>query len=336
MFIKEIFKSGIKIIGARVGIKTPLRVMFFSNFRCNLKCDYCGIWKTKKKEMTTVQIKRAMDEFSKAGTIMWTFTGGEPLIRSDLKELVEYASKKFVVTTVTTNGILLKNKLSDLKNVTYLTVSLDGGKEVTDNNRGKGTFDKTMMGILAARKKGIDIVINSVVSKESIKNDFKGIKEIFEIAIKTKSKLNFSILYYDHFNTENEKIRRSTESCYLNSSERRYALSFIKKLKKKYRGRVMFSDSCIDKLSNPKNWKRCYAGVLYCDLFPDGTVSSCLFKEKQGFNGLKIGFENAFKKLKINKDCLCPSTCYTELNCIFSLNLNAVFENLMKYMRFMK
>jgi MoaA/NifB/PqqE/SkfB family radical SAM enzyme len=336
MAFKAVLKSGIKTLGSRTGRKSPVRVMYFSNFRCNLSCNYCGIWKTRRKEMTTWEVKRAMDEFSEAGTVMWTFTGGEPLLRQDIRELVDYASKKFLITTVTTNGILLKKMAKDLRSASYVTVSLDGGREINDANRGKGTFEKALEGIKTARKLGIKTVINAVVSKDNVKHDFKGIKELFRIAEETGSKLNFSVLYVDQFNTSDSMAKKLMEKCYLNEREKSGALDFIKEYKKKHRGIVMFSDECIEQLKDLRKWNKCYAGTLYCDLFPDGTVASCLFKEKQGINGLDYGFVRAFNDLEESKDCVCPSTCYNELNEIFSLKPRAVFENTMKYVRFVR
>jgi hypothetical protein len=85
-----------------------------------------------------------------------------------------------------------------------------------------------------------------------------------------------------------------------------------------------------------KAWKKCYAGILFVDLLPDGTVIPCLFKPYLGINGLEKGFINAFNSLPVQKKCVCPSTCYNELNCTFSLYPKTLLENFKKYIILLK
>jgi MoaA/NifB/PqqE/SkfB family radical SAM enzyme len=321
-------KLPFSVLLSRVGVKSPLRVLHFITFRCNLHCKYCGLWRTPRKEMSTEQIKKAMDEFANAGTLFWTFTGGEPLLRKDIGELADYAKKLFSIVTITTNGILLKKRIDEIKNVNYLTVSIDGPKEVTDFNRGEGTFDKAVEGIKTARKRNIDVVINAVISKANTKNNFEGIKKLIEIALELDCKLTFSVVYSDQFN------KKYVKKLFPSKKELKNAFKIIEDTKKSKPGFIMFSDPCIDMLENPRKQESCLTGKLFCDLLPDGTVAPCYFKEELGVDGLKYGFVEAFKMLPEIKNCLCVNTCYIELNCILSLNPASVKENLLKYITF--
>jgi molybdenum cofactor biosynthesis enzyme MoaA len=177
-------------------------------------------------------------------------------------------------------------------------------------------------------------VINTVISKENIENNFHGLKELIKIAEKFKCKLNFSVLYKDQFNTKSNHNERELEEIIPSLEEKIKALNFLKKIKKERANFIMFSDPCIESLKESKNWKPCYSGILFCDLFPDGKVVNCLFKEEQGINGLKVGFKEAFEKLPKYENCSCPSTCYNELNCIFSLKPKAIVENFLKYITY--
>ena len=184
----------ISILLSRINKRTPIRVMHFCTFRCNLSCQYCGIWKTPKKDMTTEEVKRAMREFAKAGTIFWTFTGGEPLMRRDIGELVDYARNLFPIVTLTTNGLLLKERMNEVKNVNYFTISLDGPKGVHDYNRGEGTYERVIEAIKTAKKNGIDVVINTVISRANTENNCEGIKKLIKLASDLNCKLNFSAI----------------------------------------------------------------------------------------------------------------------------------------------
>jgi len=326
--IKVLLSLPNSILKSKFNTKIPIRVMHFCTFRCNLSCEYCGIWKTPKKEMNTEEVKRAMLEFANAGTIFWTFTGGEPLLRQDIGELVDYSTSLFPIVTLTTNGLLLKKRLNEVKNVNYFTISLDGPKEVTDRFRGKGTYDKTIEGIKAARELGKDVILNAVISKSNTENDLEGIRKLLELAQDLGCRINFSMIYEDQFN------QKTIKECLIEKNSYTKTLDLIKEYKKNKFSFIMFSDPCIEQLKHPKKWKNCYAGRLFCDLFPDGTVLPCLFKENQGINGLKNGFVQAFKDLPKNENCICPSTCYNELNCIFSLRPRSVLENFFKYITF--
>lgn len=318
------------VLLSRIGKRRPIRVMHFATFRCNLSCRYCGIWRTPKKEMITEEVKRAMKEFADAGTIFWTFTGGEPLLRKDIGKLVDYAADLFPIVTLTTNALLLKKRINEVRNVNYFTISLDGPREVTDRFRGKGTFNKTIEGIKVAKERGMEVIINAVISKANTENNFEGIKKLIEIAKSLNCKLNFSTIYADQFN------QRTINNCIPTTQALNRALDLIKEYKREKSSFIMFSDPCIERLKYPKKWNKCFAGSLFCDLFPDGTVLPCLFKESQGINGLNNGFVEAFNKLPVNKNCLCSSTCYTELNCIFSLTPKSVMENFLKYISFIR
>jgi len=282
--------------------------------------------------MTTEEVKRAMREFAKAGTIFWTFTGGEPLLRKDIGRLIDYARNLFPIVTLTTNGLLLKERMDEVKNVNYFTISLDGPKGINDSVRGEGTYDKVIEAIKTARKNGIDIVINAVISKANTENDCGGIKELIKLALDLNCRLNFSAIYKDQFN----KDMKSIDDVFLSNEDHVKVLDLIKKVKRKKFNFIMFSDQCIEHLKKPKKWKVCYAGRLFCDLFPDGSVVPCLFKENQGISGLNHGFKEAFNMLPKNENCVCSSTCYTELNCIFSLKPKSVMENFLKYITFVR
>lgn len=319
---------------SRFDKKIPIRVMHFITFRCNRSCKYCGIWNTPKKEMTTNEIKRAMKEFADAGTFQWVITGGEPLLRKDVGEIINYGRDLGLVINLTTNGLLLKQKIEEVKNASYLVVSLDGPRQINDAVRGKECFDRALEGIKAARERDIDVVINSTISKENIFNNFFGLRNIIQIAEDLDTKINFSVMYKDSFNTKSEKDSERINSVFPSQKEITNALEFVKSYKKTHSRFIMFSDPVINQLKTLNRWEFCYAGKLFCDLFPDGTVAPCLFKIEQGLDGLKEGFFEAFKKLPEQKNCVCSSTCYNELNMTFSLNPSTLVENFVKYLIF--
>lgn len=320
MNVIKLSKAAGAVVGARFGLKTPLIVHQIVTFKCNLRCKYCGLWKLKRYEMSTNEIKRAMDEFSKAGTIQWHLTGGEALIRKDIGEIIDYGASKDMFISLGTNGILLRDKINEIKRLNLLAVSLDGPKEIHDKIRGKGVFDKAIEGIKVVKGIGLNTHIVCVLSKLNMSNNCWGIKELFKIADELDVRVNFQPLYFDDY------LNKSIVSkIYPKQSEYQKTIALIKQYKKEGKD-IMVSSTYLDwmKMADTNKKWNCYAGKLFMYLMPDGTVSPCWFKEKYGINGLKEGFVNAFNKLPEMKNCRCG--CFAQYNLVFSFDIPALLN----------
>lgn len=141
--------------------------------RCNLRCMYCmpekGVQKLEHDQILRVdQIIKALYMFSDMGIDNLRITGGEPLIRQDIKELFPAIGKmkRFKEIAITTNGVLLSN-LTDLllkSGVKRLNISLDSLRpDVFQKITGKDKFKEVMHGIETAIEAGFDPVkINTV------------------------------------------------------------------------------------------------------------------------------------------------------------------------------
>lgn len=141
---------------ARNGVREGMGpvVVWNSTRTCNLKCRHCYMSSDAKKyqnELTTAEAKQFIDDLADFNVPVLLFSGGEPLIRSDFFELADYAAKKGVRPTLSTNGTLITpevaRKIKDI-GVGYVGISLDGLREVNDKFRGKaGAFEAAMNGI---------------------------------------------------------------------------------------------------------------------------------------------------------------------------------------------
>lgn len=141
---------------ARNGVREGMGpvVVWNSTRTCNLKCRHCYMSSDAKKyqnELTTAEAKQFIDDLADFNVPVLLFSGGEPLIRLDFFELADYAAKKGVRPTLSTNGTLITpevaRKIKDI-GVGYVGISLDGLREVNDKFRGKaGAFEAAMNGI---------------------------------------------------------------------------------------------------------------------------------------------------------------------------------------------
>ena len=132
--------------------------------RCNTKCSHCYVVKQKKTELSTREVKNILDQLAEAGNLFLAFTGGEPFLRRDIFEILEYAAKKRFAVTVLTNATLLDaaavKKLKKI-GIHELSTSLYSLKaEVHDGvTRVRGSFVKVMRALKELKKAGIRVKV---------------------------------------------------------------------------------------------------------------------------------------------------------------------------------
>lgn len=91
-------------------IPTPVAVSWLLTTRCTNVCPYCEIPQQSQPELPTKTLLRMVQALRKANACRVLFTGGEPLLREDLPELIIAASESGIQTGVITNGVLLDKK----------------------------------------------------------------------------------------------------------------------------------------------------------------------------------------------------------------------------------
>jgi MoaA/NifB/PqqE/SkfB family radical SAM enzyme len=124
--------------------------------QCNLYCEHCYAAATDERapgELSTAEGKRLLDNLAGYGVPVVLFSGGEPLVREDLPELVGYAADRGIRPVLSTNGTLITpEKAAELRDagLAYAGVSVDGLRERNDAFRGQeGAFDAAVRGIEA-------------------------------------------------------------------------------------------------------------------------------------------------------------------------------------------
>src|SRR5207253_420876 len=138
---------------------------------CNLTCIYCSYASTPGKHEPALEpdvVHRLLDDAAGLGTRVIHFSGGEPVIRQDMAELIAHASSLGFKLRMHSNGALLTTpKLEQLwsAGLRQVLVSLDGLEEDHDFHRNKrGLFPKTLAGIRNAVALGYNVRVNSVAT----------------------------------------------------------------------------------------------------------------------------------------------------------------------------
>ncbi len=157
----------------KIGRPNPIVAQWEITYNCNFKCKYCNVWRNKNnkmKELSLDEIKDIIDQLDRIGVIWITFTGGEPLLKKELPEIIKYCSEKGIITLVNDNGSLLKRKLPELKDcLNSISVSIDSPDErINDDLRGvKGAFKKAFSAAIKS-KDYIKTVVNMTVTSNSL------------------------------------------------------------------------------------------------------------------------------------------------------------------------
>ena len=136
------------------------------SWHCNQKCVHCyaaGQTLAEEKELDTAEWKRIIDKCREAGIPQITFTGGEPTMREDLTELIDYS--KWFVTRLNTNGIkLTKDYCRELKKASLDSMQItfySCDEEIHNKLVGANRYQNTVLGIENAIEEGLNISINT-------------------------------------------------------------------------------------------------------------------------------------------------------------------------------
>lgn len=141
---------------------------------CNLRCPYCYASSEKclPGELDTAESKDLVSQIADLGGRVIVFTGGEPMLRKDLFEIVEHANSVGLKSNIITNATMIRTpatarRFAELFNA--VTVSLDGGTATShDRTRGAGAFAKTHKALRLLNEAGVAPAINHIVTSDNV------------------------------------------------------------------------------------------------------------------------------------------------------------------------
>jgi len=145
--------------------------------RCNLRCIHCYSQSRDVDyggELNHAEGLALIDDLAGFGVPVILFSGGEPLLRPDILELIEHARARGVRAVLSTNGTLITPESAvrlKAAGVAYVGVSLDGMRETHDGFRGvEGAFDLAMRGIRTCLAEGIKVGLRFTISSRNVQD----------------------------------------------------------------------------------------------------------------------------------------------------------------------
>lgn len=321
MKLKNKLISARSILKAKVfSSRIPLIISWHLVNRCNRKCKYCYRWTMATKELATAEVFSIIDELAEMGAQVIIFSGGEPLLRDDIGQIIHYSRSKEIFTGLTTNGDLTEEKIKDIKDLDLLKLSFDGPKKIHDFLRGQGSYDNVMKTIRLAKENHINLKFNTTLNKYSL--------NCIDFILQKSKEMDVGVKFQPVSHVHS--LGRDTSHLFPESEQYKITIEKLIRLKKT----TPFIINSSAALKYLHSWPqapriKCYAGKLICCIASEGYVYPCsAMRDKvSGISCLDPNFKEAFSNLPhaISCDsCWCSSTL--ELNCFMSFSLDNILN----------
>jgi MoaA/NifB/PqqE/SkfB family radical SAM enzyme len=310
----------------KLKMPSPMFVAWDVTYKCNLNCFFCDrktIYRDKlNKDLSLSEAKTVIDNLADADVMTVGITGGEALLRNDLKDIAEYAVDKGLVVTLSTNGTLMtKSRAQKLANLFQsISISLDGLSNTHDEVRGKkGAYDEAIQGLknlAATNPRACAIGVNFVLNKLN----FQDLHKIFDTV------RNIGVDYFfiqpvigsNSWAIPKVAVDRSVKQ--------------ILEMKSNYRRQISQSHYFLNHISDYINGtvpKLCDAGKLYLAVNNEGKLFLCpgLPRTKETYIGSLLQHSMTgllkSKRMKKVKETVIPKCNPCLMNCTTEFSLLA-------------
>ena len=253
-----------------------------STNQCNMYCDHCYRDSGAKAtdELNTEEARSLLDEIAKAGFKIMIFSGGEPLMRPDIVELISYASSIGLRPVMGSNGTLLTSELAtDLKNAGLMGIgisldSMDSGRH--DRLRQyDGAWNEAVRGMAICRDSGLAFQIHTTVMDWNTEE----LEQITDFAVSQGAVAHhffFLVPTGRGANIENTSLRAAEyESVITRILEKQKTVS----IELKPTCAPQFMRIASEMGMKMRYGRGCLAGTAYCIISPGGLVQPCAYMD---------------------------------------------------------
>jgi radical SAM protein with 4Fe4S-binding SPASM domain len=277
----------------------PLVVSWNLTRKCNLKCSHCYINASQtelKDELSTEESKRLIDQIAEVSRPLLILSGGEPLLRKDVYELIQYGTEKGLRMGLGSNGGLIDDaaakKLRDA-GIRTVSISLDSNvAEQHDEFRGVvGSWDKAIAAVKLLRDNGVLVQVNTTLTQQN----YNQIDDIMTLSEQIGVE-NFHLFFL---------VPTGRGAKIADISPKMYEDMITGTFAKTHKHRLNVRPSCAPQFMriakgmglDMRQWIRgCIAGLYYCRVYPNGDITPCPYLP------VKLGNirEKTFKEIWFN------------------------------------
>ena len=311
------FKKAISVTTRSLAPGRPHHAQWLVTRKCNYRCAGCNVWKIKdERELPAAEIKKGLDILRKLGIAELVISGGDPLLRDDIGEIIDYATK-FFITTVYDNGSMAAKKMDCLRNVDFVAISIDSLDEKKNDSikTVPGAWKRAMETVEKLHSEGINVSVTPTISQ-------KNLYEITDITTYFTQKgipVWYSLYSYDSVN-ENQlfSIGKENDEFVITDKQALAKLwDSLIEMKKKDK-RILITKKILRALrsfyaEDKRTWK-CQALSNFLVIDPMGRVAGCHSHDFVGsvFDLPKIWKSQEFKDLRASyRGCTkCNYLCY--------------------------
>lgn len=159
----------------RTGVKAPRIIAWEITRSCNLNCVHCRAasrYGTYEGELSLDEIKKVIDNIVTISNPIIILTGGEPLLRDDIWDIIDYCHEKGAMPVVGTNATMITPEIAEKlakHGIPRISVSIDfpTAKEHDEFRVMPGSFEQAVEGIKNAKAAGVGVQINTTVTKHN-------------------------------------------------------------------------------------------------------------------------------------------------------------------------
>ncbi len=259
-----------------MGLCAPVNVTWEVTYTCNLSCIHClsDSGRRRVTELSTDDCRRVIDDLSAMKVFQLNIGGGEPFMRPDFLDLMDYAHGKGIVTCISTNGTLIDRDIAKRLHhpLVYIQVSLDGATpESNDPIRGQGSFQKVLLALDYLREWDIEVSINTVLTRLS----FSELDQMTRLAADFGAKLRVSRF------RPSGRGKQSWSKLNVSADQMLAFSDWLRRHLAVSTGDSFFSVSTEERRSLGLNM--CGACKLTCCISPEGGVYPCAFLQEDDF-----------------------------------------------------
>lgn len=296
----------------------PYHAQWMLTRKCNYRCRGCTVWQEQDaKELSTENVKKGLDILRELGIIEVVLSGGNPLLRDDIGEIIRYASR-FFITTVYDNGSMAVKKIDDLRDADFVAISIDSlNPEKNDYLRGvKGAWRNAMEAVEKLHAEGISVSVSPTISQFNLQEILDFTKHFLNKGIP----LWYCLYSHDSFSSPQQLFRIGKENDEFTIVDKQLMVNLCNSLiemKKKNRN-ILMTSKVLEAVKNlyltgERKWK-CHALKNFFVLDHLGRVAGChlhspvasIFDLPKVWNSPKF---NALREI-YSKCTRCTYLCY--------------------------